>query len=43
MTNPLLLNPEWEEADYDNGWSFEATIEIFSDEEQFKDYQNQDP
>ena len=43
-TNPLLLNDEtqWEEADGNNGWTFPATIKIFNNEEEYKNYRNSD-
>ena len=43
-TNPLLLNDEtqWEEADGHKGWTFQATIKIFNNEEEYKNYRNTD-
>ena len=43
-TNPILLNNEWEESDGKNGWaSKSATIKIFSNEEEYKNYKNAGP
>ena len=40
-TNPLLLDTEWAEAGDENCWSRKATIKIFSNEEDYNNYLNE--
>jgi len=39
--NPLLLDTKWEESsDLQETWSGKATVKIFNNEEEFKQYQD---
>ena len=40
-TDPLLLSTEWQEADDEKPWSRKATVKIFSNEEEYNEYQNE--
>ena len=40
-TNPIKLGTEWKEADGKDTWSRKATVKIFNDEEEYKNYQSE--
>ena len=37
----MLLESEWDEADENEDWSLKATVKIFSNEQEYNDYQNE--